>query len=83
MQLRASGFVFIIVALMPVKAGADCANPAMPTGTIFYNSDFETMQYCGRDDTWITFDGIGIGCNTGDGIVMSSSGWTCSPGGPP
>jgi hypothetical protein len=54
----------------------------MPEGAIIYNSDFQTMQYC-AETAWVTMDGIGIYCAQGDGIVMSSTGWLCSPGGAP
>jgi len=67
---------------IPVIAYADCADPAMPTGAVVYNSDHSAMQYC-REDTWTRLDGIGIECLEGDGVVMSSTGWVCSPGGPP
>lgn len=66
----------------PSIAYAACTDPQMPVGAIVYNSDFSAMQYC-REDTWTRLDGIGIECVEGDGIVMSSTGWVCSPGGPP
>ena len=70
------------VLLIAAPSLAACIDPVMAEGSIFFNSDFETMQYC-SDTRWVTFDGPGIYCAEGDGIVMTSSGWACSPGGPP
>lgn len=74
--------ILLFAIAIPLIAYADCADPVMPTGAIIYNSDHAVMQYC-REDTWMRLDGIGIECLEGDGVVMSSTGWECSPGGPP
>lgn len=79
--MRITAFI-ILTLLIAAPAFAACINPAMPEGTIIYNSDYSAMQYC-RDDTWTRMDGPGIFCAEGDGIVMSSAGWVCSPGGLP
>ena len=78
---RAAALILSLL-LSTAPAFAACIDPAMPEGAIIYNSDFSAMQYC-RDDTWTRMDGPGIFCAEGDGIVMSSAGWVCSPGGLP
>ena len=71
-----------VMVCISTMAHADCANPNGVAGVILFNSDFRTMQYC-NDSDWVTMEGFGGHCDTGDGIVMTSAGWTCSPGGPP
>lgn len=61
-------------------ARANCTNPAMPAGSMFYNVDHEILQYC-KGSTWVGVPGPGFSCATGDTIVMSSSGWACGTGG--
>jgi hypothetical protein len=70
-------------ALSP--ALADCIGPAAVEGKIIYNAGHKTMQFCDGTDWW-AMKGVAVdlpSCAEGDGIVMSSAGWDCTPGGSP
>ena len=76
---------FIAVYMLPVfvlffaaPAQADCTSPAMPDGAIFYNNDFNVMQYCDGTN-WVAMSGHAIPtCSDGETLNYSSvNGWEC------
>jgi len=75
-----------LAVLTPALARADCTDPVRPEGSILYNADFKTVQFC-DGSAWWSMKGIQEilpSCAAGDGIVMSSAGsWACAPGEPP
>ncbi len=86
MNIRTLLLIAVLLALpCGTAALAACVNPPGIAGDQFYNADHKHMQFC-DGDAWHSMRGAAAVlpfCAAGDGIVMSSAGWACSPGGPP
>ena len=76
---RLLGFlVVLVVLLLPNVARADCTDPVRPEGTILYNRDFKTAQFCDGTTWWAMKNGGGLpSCAEGETIILASAGWAC------
>ena len=82
---RQTVVLLFLAVFGPLAAFANCTDPAGSEGDIIYNGEYQITQFCDGTDWW-SMQGTEAplpSCATGDGIVMTSAGWACSPGGPP
>ena len=65
----AAALIVVAFLLTPIRAFADCTNPADPESTVIYNTDYHKLQYC-NGTQWIAAGG---GSNGGMTLISTQT----------